>query len=136
MPNRNVFRPYQYVLFFCISLLLTGCAQEPEQSEQLKQAGRSYKAQRDYASLETVHRHLRKGMARSKMEELLGEPDYSPVEGQEYYSSDRRETAGSGKEKEQVKQIDMPVGLIVDYRDEQGELTGQVQTFRLGRIGE
>ncbi len=133
---RKVFRLYQYFLFFCIALLLTGCAQEPEQSEQLKQASRSYKAQRDYASLETIHRHLRKGMARSKIEELLGEPDYSPVEGQEYYSSDRRETAGSGKEKEQVKQIDMPVGLIVDYRDEQRKLTRQLQTFRLGRIGE
>jgi hypothetical protein len=30
----------------------------------------------------------------------------------------------------------MPVGLVVDYRDEQDVLTERLQTFRLGRIGE
>lgn len=73
-------------------------------------------------------------MARSEVEELLGKADYSPIEGQEYYASDRRETAGSGKE--QVTQIDITVGLVVEYRDEQGTQTGQVQRFWLGRIGE
>ncbi len=128
---RKVGRLYLHFLFFCIALLLTGCAQEPEQSEQLKQASRSYKAQRDYASLEVLSTHLRKGMACSKVEDLLGQADYSPVAGQYYYSSDRRETVHQGKE-----QVSIPVGMVVDCRNEQGELTDQLQTFRLGRIGE
>jgi outer membrane protein assembly factor BamE (lipoprotein component of BamABCDE complex) len=113
---------------FLVFLLLVGCntqAQEPEQ------ASRSYKAHRDYPSLEIISGHLRKGMERSEVEDLLGEPEYSPLAGQEYYSSDRRETVRHGKQEVQI-----PVGLVVDYRDEQGRVTEQVQKFRLGRIGE
>lgn len=129
--NRKLLQPYQYVLFFCLSLLLASCNR---QTDELERASRSYKAHRDYASLEIIHRHLRKGMVRSKVEELLGKADYSPIAGQYYYSSDRSERAGSGKE--QLTQLDMPVGLVVDYRNEQHELTGQLQTFWLGAIGE
>ncbi|MCI5132581.1 MAG: hypothetical protein D3904_13975 [Candidatus Electrothrix sp. EH2] len=129
-----MFRPHLLVLpgvlffIFIFMLLLTGCNSG---TDELEQAGRNYKAHRDYASLEIIHRHLRKGMSRSKVKKLLGESNYSPIEGQEYYSSDRKEAAGRGKE-----QISMTVGLVVDYRDEQGELTGQLQTFWLGVIGE
>lgn len=129
--NRKLLRPYQYVLFFCLSLLLASCNR---QSDELERASHSYKAHRDYASLEIIHGHLRKGMVRSKVEELLGKADYSPIEGQEYYSSDRWERAGNVKE--QIRQRNMPVGLVVDYRDEQGELSGRLQSFWLGRIGE
>jgi outer membrane protein assembly factor BamE (lipoprotein component of BamABCDE complex) len=127
---RRLFRPYWCFLLFLI-MLLTGCSSG---TDELEQAGRSYRTQQDYTSLEILSGQLRKGMTRSKVEELLGEADYSPIAGQEYYSSDRREAAGSGKE--QLTQITMPVGLVVDYRDEQGQLTGQVQRFWLGRIGE
>lgn len=112
-------------------LLLTGCKNG---ADELEQASRIYKSTKDYVSLEILCEQLHKGMMRSTVEELLGKADYSPIEGQEYYSSDRRETVGSGKE--QIRQRDIPVGLVVDYRDEQGELTGRLQSFRLGRIGE
>lgn len=131
MPNRKtrrLFRLRPGFLLFLVFLLLVGCntqAQEPEQ------ASRSYKAHRDYPSLEVLSGHLRKGMVRSEVEELLGEADYSPIEGQYYYSSDRSEMAGSGKER-----MNVTVGLVVDYRDDQGKLTGQLQSFWLGRIGE
>jgi len=107
---------------------LAGCN---SQIDELELASRSYKAHRGYASLEIIHRYLHKGMMRSKVEELLGEADYSPIKGQYYYSSDRSEVVGSGKER-----MNVPVGLVVDYRDEQGNLTGQLQSFWLGRIGE
>ncbi len=113
-------------------MLLTGCNSQTQELEQLEQASRSYKEQRDYVSLEIIHWHLRKGMVRTKVEELLGgEADYSPIEGQDYYSSDRHEAERRGEE-----QIDTPVGLVVDYQDEQGVLTDRLQEFRLGRIGE
>ena len=108
-------------------LLFTGCSK----ADELDQASRNYKAHRDYASLELISRHLHEGMERSKVEELLGEADYSPIEGQYYYSSDHSEMVGSGKER-----MSVPVGLVVEYRDEQGELTGQLQSFWLDRIGE
>ena len=131
MPNRNRVRPQLHFLFFCTILLLTGCNSQTQELEQLEQASRSYKEQRDYVSLEIIHWHLRKGMVRTKVEELLGEADYSPIEGQDYYSSDRHEAERRGEE-----QIDTPVGLVVDYQDEQGVLTDRLQEFRLGRIGE
>ncbi|XOF35101.1 MAG: hypothetical protein ACL93V_07385 [Candidatus Electrothrix sp. YB6] len=136
MPDPKLFRLHLHVLpgvlffIFIFMLLLTGCKSG---ADELEQASRSYKAEKDYVSLEILSGQLRKGMTRSEVEELLGKADYSPIEGQEYYSSDRREAAGSGKE--QVN-MSVPVGLVVDYRDEQGKLTGQLQTFRLSRIGE
>jgi len=123
-------RPYQYFLFFCLILLLTGCN---SQADELERASRSYKEHQDYVSLEVINRHLCKGMERSEVEELLGEADYSPIDGQYYYSSDRQ-VAGNGQK--QLTQIALTVGLVVEYRDEQGKLTGQVQKFWLGNIGE
>jgi hypothetical protein len=109
-----------------VMLLLAACAcyaQEPQE------ASSSYKAKKDYASLAVLVKHLRKGMARTEVEALLGEADYSPIEGQEYYSSDRSEFVP----KTDTKQT---VGLVVEYRDEQGRLTAQLQQFELGLIGE
>lgn len=121
----------QGVLFFTffVMLLLTGCKSG---ADELEQTSRRYKTEKDYAGLEILFGQLRKGMARSTVEALLGKADYSPIEGQEYYSSDRREASG----KEQVNRAVVPVGLVVDYRDEQGKLTGQLQSFWLGHIGE
>ena len=127
MPNRK-FRLQPPFLLFIVLLLLVGCN---TQAQELASASRRYKAHRDYASLEVISRHLRKGMAQTEVEELLGEADYSPLAGQYYYSSDRRETAQHGK-----KEMQIPVGLIIDYQDEQGRVTKRVQTFQLGQIGE
>ena len=130
MPNHKV-RPFRLrprFLLFIVFLLLVGCN---TQAQELELASRSYKAHRDYASLAVVSMHLRKGMARTNVIDLLGEADYSPLAGQYYYSSDRRETIQHGK-----KEMQMPVGLLIDYRDEQGRVTEQLQKFLLGRIGE
>jgi hypothetical protein len=123
LPNHN---RWLHVFFF--AALLTVCACH---AKELQEASISYKTNKDYASLAVLAAHLRKGMARTEVEALLGEADYSPIEGQDYYSSGRREHKGSGKE-----QITLPVGLVADYRDEQDRLTKQLQTFWLGRIGE
>lgn len=125
---RRLFRLQPRFLLFIVFLLLVGCN---TQAQELEPASRSYQAHRDYPSLAVISVHLRKGMARSKVIDLLGEPDYSPLAGQYYYSSDRRETVQHGK-----KEMQIPVGLIIDYRDEQGRVTKRLQTFQLGRIGE
>ncbi|MCI5166374.1 MAG: hypothetical protein D3903_09815 [Candidatus Electrothrix sp. GM3_4] len=143
MLNRNLFGTFFFILTL---LLISGFdtqAQFPENMEITKiskiQKNReiqkfsvdSYKAHKDYASLEIISRNLSKGMEHGAVKELLGEPDYSPIAGQYYYSSDLRKTEIQGK-----KWIDVPFGLIVDYRDEQGRVTEKLQTFKLGRIGE
>ena len=133
LPSRR--RCSTLLLFLLISLLTgatcTACTRTDDRAQELQQASSNYKMQRDYNSLEIISGHLHKGMSRSKVEELLGKADYSPIEGQEYYSSDRREAAGGGKERRYIT-----VGLVVEYCDEQGKLTGQLQRLRLGAIGE
>ena len=130
MPNHKL-RPFRLrprFLLFIVFLLLVGCN---TQAQELEPASRSYKAHRDYVSLAVISVHLHKGMARIKVIDLLGEPDYSPLAGQYYYSSDRRNTVQHGK-----KEMQIPVGLVIDYRDDQGRVTELVQKFLLGRIGE
>lgn len=104
-------------------MLLAGCA-----TPTLDEASRSYRANRDYASLEMIFGHLSPGMDRSDVERLLGEPDYSPTDGQFYYASDRRAADGD--------RDGSPVGVVVDYRDEDGTVTDTLRDVWIGPIGE
>jgi len=130
LPNRNFRHSSQlYILILVVAhLLLISCDSQAQFPEQVS---RTYKAEKDYVSLAVLSGHLYTGMEQAEVVKLLGKPDYSPVSGQYYYSSDRRETVLHGK-----KEMRIPVGLIIDYRDEQGRVTEQLQAFRLGRIGE
>ena len=116
------------LLFWVLVILpLSSCT-----TLSLEQASINYKKYHDYASLETIYRHLAKGMRRTEAEHLLGEPDYSPIEGQCYYSSDREEDSANGNDGHSK----VPVGIILDYRDKKGVSTGKIQTFQMGPIGE
>lgn len=70
-------------------------------------------------------------MSQGAVERLLGAPDYSPIEGQCYYSSDRRNAEG------------VTIGLVVEYRKTEYRkdgihttLTGKLESFTLMAIGE
>lgn len=99
----------------------------------LKQASASYKMHRDYASLKKIFPHLTRGMKRSDVERLLGEPDHSPCEGLFYYSSDREESLSDEGAPPDRKAV---VGIVLDYRDKKGVLTDRLQKFWIGPIGE
>jgi hypothetical protein len=96
--------------------------------QTLEEASRSYKQRKDYASLKLIFRQLRLGMPKTAAENLLGKADYSPIEGQDYYLSDKKEAAAAG--------VRLSIGMVVDYRDRQGRLTDSLQDFWLGEIGE
>jgi hypothetical protein len=90
----------------------------------------SFREKHDFESLSRLLGHLRLGMTRAEVEKLLGEPTYSPIEGQYYYhTSDRVTPEGT------------PVGLVMDYRrtnPRTGEeiASGRLETFWMGPIGE
>ena len=88
-----------------------------------------YQKTRNYRSLKVLVKRLKIGMPRSKVESILGEPDYSPVDGQFYYSSDKKNSRG------------VIIGLAVEYRkyvgtDTDMTVTGKLEWFRLMPIGE
>lgn len=121
-------------LFVCC-LMFSGCLEN-----ELEKAGESYKLNRDYESLATIHESLTEGMRRSEVEGLLGEADYSPVEGQYYYASDRRgPIKGLG-----YPPVTANVGLVVEYRITEypgdgiikSTLTDRLQSYYFGPIGE
>lgn len=112
-----------FVLIAILLLIVCGCS-----SQSLKNASLSYKTHKDWPSLQIIYSHLAGGMKRAEVESLVGEPDYSPIEGQYYYSSDRKEDSAG--------QVEVPLGLVLDYRNEDGGLTDKLQTFWLGPIGE
>ncbi len=113
-----------YILFF--SAFLAGCLAGLPSMEN---AGTSYRHGKDYASLEVIYKNMSRGMHRKEIERLLGEPDYSPTDGQYYYSSTRTVYSEN-------QDRDVAVGLVVDYRDEKGTVTARLHEFRLGPIGE
>ncbi len=57
-------------------------------------------------------------MAQNEVEIILGEPDYSPTEGQHYYSSNQKNRIG------------FTLGLVVEYE------AGRLKSFELMPIGE
>lgn len=90
-----------------------------------------YKRSRNYASLRVLVKRLKVGMSQQTVERLLGEPDYSPIEGQFYYSSDRKNAGG------------VTIGLVVEYRKTEYRkdgihttLTGKLESYTLMAIGE
>jgi hypothetical protein len=133
------------ILSVAAVLLVSGCrrAETPESqpsatstktslSPELELASSSYKKNRDYASLEKIHRHLTTEMKREDVERLLGEPDHSPGQGLDYYSSDREESLGIPGDPHRRAVI----GLVLDYRDANHKPTERLKKIELRRIGE
>lgn len=88
----------------------------------LDSASQTYRSTRALDSLAHLADLIPPGTPRSRVEALLGEPDYSPVDGQVYYSSqDNGASADS---------------LVIDYRDANGTVTSSVQDRQFGPIGE
>jgi hypothetical protein len=77
---------------------------------------------------------IRVGMTRAQVENILGKPDHSPVEGQDYYS-----TSG---ECELEQGIMGPCVLVIEYRaypdptSRRTRLTGRVTGCFWGGVGE
>ncbi len=113
------------IVSFLIFVLM-GCQVS---SSSLNESGENYKQTNSYTSLQEIYKNLYQGMNRDDVISLLGAPDYSPTEGQYYYSSNETEFS-----EQQGRAV--PVGLIVDYRDSDHALTEQLQQFWLGPIGE
>lgn len=112
-----------FVVVAAAVLASAGC------SDPVSRASDSYRKGHDYASLSVLVGALRLGQPRAEVEKLLGTPDYSPISGLYYYSSDRKSEGGT------------PVGLIVEYRvtdPRSGETreTGKLESFTLGPIAE
>ena len=116
--------PPVLALLLVLALLpvLAGCA-----GPGLDAASRQYQAERDYESLVALLAALKPGMPRAQVERLLGPPDYSPIDGQVYYSSDARDES---------RDPPATIGLVLDYRDRTGADLGTLQTIRFGPIGE
>lgn len=108
-------------ILLLLAALLLGCG-----GKDADQASASYKARKDAASLQLLSACLKTGMARGKVEALLGEADYSPIDGQEYYASQQ-----GGPDQDKAGPT-----LVVDYRDAQGEVTDALRQFWTGEAGE
>ncbi|MBS8226968.1 hypothetical protein DYI42_12060 [Vannielia litorea] len=109
------------------ALALAGCREGDGPAAELAAAAESFRDNRDAASLEAVSARIGPGTKRSEVEELIGPPTYSPVDGVAMYASNDRQ---------QVGERDLTLGLIIDYRDADAKLTDSVQTISYGPIGE
>jgi outer membrane protein assembly factor BamE (lipoprotein component of BamABCDE complex) len=118
---RRITAVYLFLLLFSV-----GCT-----DNSLKQASISYKTNHDYASLKVIYNSLSTGMSRTEVDNLLGEPDHSPIDGQYYYLSDRKEPPEPG-----MDNIKVPVGMVISYRDKSGQITDKIQEISFGPIGE
>jgi hypothetical protein len=84
----------------------------------LQRASAHYQERRDDPSLEVISHHLQVGMPRGQVTSLLGPPDYSPTDGQDYYSA-----------------ADSKRVLVVDYRQDDRP-TDRLAKFELILMGE
>ncbi len=109
------------------ALAASGCAPK---TDELSRLSAGFRKEHDLRSLTLILGHLSLGMPRAEVEQILGRPDYSPIEGLYYYAvSDRKTEEGT------------PIGLIVEYRRTDvrtGEtvLSGKLESLYLGPIGE
>lgn len=109
-------------LLLLVGLSLHGC----DAQLGVEQARESYAEQSDFASLEVLHSQLTKGMLRSEVEALLGQPTRSSVDGVYYYLSNQR-----GTNDPRATQ-----GLVVEYIDTHGKITDKLQSMWLGEVSD
>ena len=93
---------------------------------RVERARVNYRAKRDFASLSVLHGQLRRGMSRADVERLLGPPDYSPNPGEDFYSTEKKERPSGGDDAAPAT-----VGLLLDYRDKDGNVTDRLHTFEM-----
>jgi hypothetical protein len=75
-------------------------------------------------------KRIRLGMSKRELERLLGEADYSPIEGQYYYST-------GGECPLEGANRNAPCGVVADFRRAPDyQLTGSVRSCTWGAIGE
>ena len=120
--------PKLYPVFFTILLFFLTCTEKESLPTFIQQASQTYKKSGDYRSLEMLAAYLHKGMPESEVKQLLGEPVYSPIEGQYYYASDSADV-----------ETHFVLGLVVNYTRQDSTNPGSprlLKNFELMPIGE
>ena len=104
-----------YLTIFLLTLPLFACDNSDNEPESkiipLVQVASS-------ANLEKLAEQLKQGMLKINVEKILGMPDYSPIDGLYYYSAKNSPS------------------LIIDYRNQQDEITNKLQLFWLAEVEE
>ncbi len=126
----SLMRSTQTQTIFLILAALMSFSTCASRTESLSSLSASFQKNHDGRSLNGLLGHLRLGLPQAEVERLLGKPDYSPIEGQFYYSTSDLKT-GEGT----------PLGLIVEYRSlnvRTGEmlLTRKLESVYFGPVGE
>lgn len=117
---------YRLLFITLLILFIIGCYAG---LSSIENDSAKYRHDKDYKSLEVIFKNLYKGMQRNEVERLLGEPDYSPIDGQYYYSSNKSVYS-------KIQERKVPFGLVVDYRNRNGVITETLQNFWIGPVGE
>ncbi|HPF60130.1 MAG TPA: hypothetical protein P5149_13820 [Candidatus Competibacteraceae bacterium] len=112
---------------FCLIFCLSGAYGEIPSSPEIEQASAEFKKSGAIESLMVLLIPLKRGMSILEVENLVGKPAYSPVDGQYYYATDAYKRIG---------EREIPLGLILDFRDDRNALTGKLESIFFGPIGE
>ena len=115
------------ILVFCLVFCLSSAYGERLSSLEIEQASAKFKESGAIESLMVLLASLERGMSISEVENLVGKPTYSPVDGQHYYATDAYK---------RIDKREIPLGLILDFRDDRNALTGKLESIFFGPIGE
>jgi hypothetical protein len=117
-------RPQQVGLLVLMALGAVGASSSPKVGSVCESDGPLSLRPKSYDS-------IRIGMTRAKVEGILGSPDYSPIDGQDYSSTDGECEVAPGRT--------AGCGYIIEYRDYSKtplKDTGRVVECSWGAIGE
>jgi hypothetical protein len=115
------------ILVFCLIFCLSDAYGERPSSSEIEQARAEFKESGAIESLMVLLVPLKRGMSIAEVENLVGKPTYSPVDGQHYYATDAYKRIG---------EREIPLGLILDFRNDRNAPTGKLESIFFGPIGE
>lgn len=115
------------IFVFCLIFCLSSAYGERPSSPEIEQASAEFKESGAIESLMVLLASLKLGMSISEVENLVGKPTYSPVDGQNYYATDAYKRIG---------EHEVPLGLILDFRNDRNAPTGKLESIFFGPIGE
>lgn len=108
-----------------VSCWMLGCSS----ADVLDDPRRRYQESGDYASLQLLAGHLKKGMSRKQTAALLGDSGYAPTDGQYMYGTDRQEFV-------EEDGVDMHIYLVLSFRDSENKVTKGLQDWGFAPLGE
>jgi hypothetical protein len=114
-PSQHQQTHHPLIILLLIAPVVLGCGTSTDTANK---RAKHFVPQYPTAHIIQLAKHLKRGMSKTEVKKIIGQPYYSPLNGLYYYSWKNSKS------------------LVLDYRNQQDDITPRLQSFWIAQIGE